>query len=242
MVARGQCGEASRLLLPSWLVQDSNYQEWYDEEAHPLPELHTSRLKGVDAVLDEALGSPLGGEGLEGSGDEAPPPPGPQTLLAASVQLPWQATLAAALQLLRCCLGLAVSSANGRAGRNSSIRGGHGCGAASEVHASQPAGGESSRAQLVALSLFEALEPKQRGEAAVAAARLATPHCSSVAAAKAIRGGSFLARLHGRFLRMTCEPCPSAVARDPGLQQLSGLVWCGLATCQVHLKNVRTTL
>eukprot|EP00887_Chlorella_sp_A99_P006362 scaffold3.g6362.t1 len=85
------------------MLGDSDYQQWYDEDANPLARLQRPAM-GLDAAFDAAFGS---------SSSAAPAPALPRGLLEISSLLPWQAASAAALQLLAHCLDAAAAGAGG---------------------------------------------------------------------------------------------------------------------------------
>lgn len=121
-------------------------------------------------MLDEALGNLGEGAGLESdaaaTADQLALPPGPATLLAASVQLPWQAALAACLQLLGRCLDRALASVRAREGAPLALPLG-------DSLAAGQLGGEAAAAVAAAAELLcGVVGEAQRGAAAIAAARI----------------------------------------------------------------------
>jgi hypothetical protein len=77
-------------------VQDSDYQRWYDEAAHPLRK-HRPTL-GLEAAWTAVLGGPSAGSLMQQQL--------PSTLLEASSTMPWDAAAASALRLLRLLLNM----------------------------------------------------------------------------------------------------------------------------------------
>jgi hypothetical protein len=80
-------------------MQDSAYQEWYDEAEHPLSARTgaTRNSNNIDTFFDAIFG----GSGEAGRGATTAPGGSilPQTILETSLLYPWQAALAAALQV-----------------------------------------------------------------------------------------------------------------------------------------------
>lgn len=87
--------------------QDSEYQQWYDEAAHPLRKQH-HRPGGLEAAWAAVLGGPSGRSLVQLQL--------PRSLLEASGAMPWDAAAAACLHLLHALLGAVQRSASGSAG------------------------------------------------------------------------------------------------------------------------------
>ena len=77
------------------LLQDADYQQWYDEAAHPLRK-QQRRPGGLEAAWAAVLGG--------GSACSLVQQQLPRTLLEASGSMPWDAAAAACLQLLAALL------------------------------------------------------------------------------------------------------------------------------------------
>ena len=86
--------------------QDSEYQQWYDEAAHPLRR-HQRRPGGLEAAWAAVLGGACAGSLVQHRL--------PRTLLDASGSMPWDAAAAACLRLLLTLLGSTAGSATGGA-------------------------------------------------------------------------------------------------------------------------------
>jgi hypothetical protein len=79
----------------SCVPQDADYQQWYDEGAHPLRR-QQHRAGGLEAAWAAVLGGPAAGSLVQQQL--------PRSLLQASGQMPWDAAAAACLRLLRLLL------------------------------------------------------------------------------------------------------------------------------------------
>ena len=86
--------------------QDSEYQQWYDEAAHPLRR-HQRRPGGLEAAWAAVLGGACAGSLVQHRL--------PRTLLDASGSMPWDAPAAACLRLLLPVRGSPAGSATGGA-------------------------------------------------------------------------------------------------------------------------------
>ncbi|GAB4814377.1 hypothetical protein N2152v2_001423 [Parachlorella kessleri] len=185
------------------LMGDTDYQVWFDEAAHPLPE-GVPAIKEVETLLDDVLGSPAGSKGISAAVDADSEllgklPPGPGTVLEASLHLPWQAALAACLLLLQRFLervlppeSVPVRMTSG--GGSSRSLGGVTAAGAAEVESSRE---EPGRAGVVAEMLADVaqllcgvLGTAQRGEAARQALAVAMPHYGPSHMDQAVKGAS----------------------------------------------------
>ncbi|KAL4859302.1 Microsomal glutathione S-transferase 3 [Chlorella vulgaris] len=77
------------------MLGDADYQQWYDEGAHPLRR-QQHRAGGLEAAWAAVLGGPAAGSLVQQQL--------PRSLLQASGQMPWDAAAAACLRLLRLLL------------------------------------------------------------------------------------------------------------------------------------------
>ena len=89
--------------------QDSSYQDWYDEAAHPVPTQARPSSTNIDAAFDAVFGG--AGDGGDVDDHLSFASSLPQTILQTAMLSPWQAALAASLQLAHSTAAAAVTAA-----------------------------------------------------------------------------------------------------------------------------------